>query len=63
MVWFLSILAIAAVVGLAGAMVWAVHEILRSAAATRLERSLHPSDVLELNQAFARVRRDVLHGD
>jgi hypothetical protein len=63
MVWFLSIVAIAALVGLTGAMVWAVHEILRSTAATRLERSLHPRDVLELNQAFARVQRDVLYGD
>lgn len=63
MVWFLSIVAVAAVVGLAGAMVWAVHEILRSIATTRLERSLHPRDVFELNQAFARVQRDVFHGD
>ena len=63
MVWFLSILAMAAVVGLAGAMVWAAHEILRSTAATRLERSLHPRDVLELDQAFARVERDVFRVD
>jgi len=63
MVWVLSILAMAAVAGLTGAMVWAVHEILRSTAVTRLERSLNPRDVLELNQAFVRVQRDVLHGD
>ncbi len=63
MVWFLSILGIASVFGLMGAMVWGVREVFRSSAAIRLERRLNPSDVLELNQAFARVQRDALFGD
>jgi len=63
MVWFLSILGISAVLGIAGAMVCGVRGIVRGTAASRLERRLHPSDVFELNQAFARVQRDVLYGD
>jgi hypothetical protein len=63
MVWFLSILGIAVVLGLAGAMGWGVREIFRSTAVIRLERRLNPIDVLELNQAFARIQRDVLYGD
>jgi len=63
MVFFLSILGIAAVVGLAAAMVWGVRELFRSTATLRLERMLNPRDVLELNQAFARVQRDVFYGD
>lgn len=63
MVWFLSILGIAAVLGLVGAMVWGVREIFLSTAAIRLERRLNPRDVHELNEAFARVQRDALFGD
>ncbi|MDH3259493.1 MAG: hypothetical protein OEM81_05260 [Acidimicrobiia bacterium] len=63
MVWFLSILGIGAVLGLAGAMVWGVREIIRSTAGIRLERRLNPVDVRELNQAFAQIQRDVLYDD
>lgn len=63
MVFFLAILGLAAVIGLAGAMAWGVHEIVRNNTVARLERRLNPSDVLELDQAFARVQRDVLFGD
>ena len=63
MVWFLSILGILTVMGLVGAMAWGIREIFRSTTAVRLERILNPSDVLELNQAFARIQRDVLFGD
>ncbi len=63
MVWMLSILGIAALVGLARAVVWGVHEIWHSAAAVRLERRLNPVDVVELDRAFARIQRDVPFGD
>jgi hypothetical protein len=63
MVWILSILGMAALLGLASALVWGVREVLRSTAAIRLERRLNPCDVLELDRAFARIQRDVLFGD
>lgn len=63
MVWILSILGIVTVFGLLAAMAWGVREMYRSTTAIRLERALNPLDVLELNQAFARVQRDVLYGD
>jgi hypothetical protein len=63
MAWILSIVALAACVGLAGAMVWAVRETFRITAPTRLHRRLHPDDVHELNQTFARVQRDARYGD
>jgi hypothetical protein len=63
MVWILSILAIVTVLGLLVATAWGMREMFRSTEAIRLERRLNPSDVLELNQAFVRVQRDVLHGD
>jgi hypothetical protein len=63
MLWLLSIFGIATVLGLAVATFWGVREVLRSNSTLRLERRLNPADVLELNQAFARVQRDVLYGD
>jgi ABC-type proline/glycine betaine transport system permease subunit len=63
MIWFLSILGLAALLGLVAATIWAVREMLRSTSGTRLERRLNPRDVLELDQAFARIQRDVLFGD
>lgn len=63
MLWLLSIFGMAAVLGLVVAMVWGVREVLRANTALRLERRLNPADVVELNQAFARIQRDVLYGD
>ena len=63
MLWLLSIFGIAAVIGLAATTFWGVREVLRSNSTLRLERRLNPVDVLELNQAFARIQRDVLYGD
>ena len=63
MVWFLAIFGIAAVFGLAAVIAWGVREMLRSTAVTMLERRLHPNDVRDLNQAFARIQREVLSGD
>ena len=63
MLWLLAIVGIAAVLGLAVATFWGVREVLRSNSSLRLERRLNPADVLELNQAFARIQRDVLYGD
>jgi len=63
MLWLMSILGMAAVLGLTWALVWAVREVFLNTAVIRLERRLSPGDVFELNQAFARVRRDVLDGD
>ncbi len=63
MMWILSILGIAALLGLVAALVWVVREIQTSTAAVRLERRLNPVDVLELDRAFARIQRDVLFGD
>jgi hypothetical protein len=63
MVWILSILGLVVVLCLAGAMAWGIREMYRSTTAIRLERALNPGDVLEINQAFARVQRDVLYGD
>ena len=63
MMWILSILGIAALLGLVAALVWVVREIHTSTAAVRLERRLNPVDVLELDRAFARIQRDVLFGD
>ena len=63
MVWFLSILGIAAVLGIVVAVAWGVGEFLRGTAVTRFERKLDPRDVLELDEAFSRIQRDVLFGD
>lgn len=63
MVWFLSILGIASVIGIAAAVAWGAREVIRTTAPFRLERKLNPSDVLELDQAFARIQRDMLFGD
>jgi DNA-binding GntR family transcriptional regulator len=63
MLWLLSVIGIMAVFGLAAALVWAVRELVWGSAARRLERRLDPADVVEINQAFARIERDVLYGD
>ena len=63
MLWLLSILGLAAMLGLAFVTFWGVREVVRNNMTVRLERRLHPADVLELNQAFARIQRDVLYGD
>jgi len=63
MMWFISIMGVAAVLAVAGATVLAVREGLRRSQTVRLERRLDPRDVFELDQAFARVQRDVFLGD
>jgi hypothetical protein len=63
MMWFLFIMGVAAVLAIAGATVLAAREGLRRSQTIRLERRLDPRDVFELDQAFARVQRDVLFGD
>ena len=63
MVWLLSIVGLVALVSVLVATFWGMREIMRTTAVIRLERRLNPSDVIELNQAFARVQRDVLFGD
>ena len=63
MVWLLAIFGISAAFGLVAATVWGVREMLRSSSVVLLERRLNPVDVRELNQAFARVQREVLYGD
>ena len=63
MMWFLSIMGVASVLAIAGATVLALREGFRRSRTIRLERRLDPRDVFELDQAFARVQRDVLFGD
>ncbi|MGZ5383842.1 MAG: hypothetical protein ACXWH0_07660 [Acidimicrobiia bacterium] len=63
MAWILSTWRLAACFGLAGAMVWAVREVVRITAPARLDPRLHPDDVQELNETFARVQRDARYDD
>ena len=63
MVWLLAIVGIAAVVSVVVTTFWGMREIIRTTAVIKLERRLNPGDVVELNQAFARVQREILFGD
>jgi hypothetical protein len=63
MMWFVFIVIVAAGLALAGATVRAVREGWRRSQTIRLECRLDPRDVFELDQACARVQREVLFGD